>query len=422
MKKNSLTTTVLMAAVSVALLIYFVFQGIAYFTDPLSTTLAYTYRVEDSISLSGYVVRQERVLENEQTELMEHLRQEGERVSKGGMIAAVYADQATLDARREIESLTAQLQQLQFAREAQVGVEVSQKLDQQIRQNILNYQSALTAGDLSDARRHGDQLRFQVLKRDYTGVGVEDLTGQIQEVETQLKTLKSQTSGSIRRIKAPVAGVYSAVVDGYETVLQPELLAQMTPVELASVKPDSAVKSNVGKLLLGKEWYYTAAISTENLEKLQKESRGQPMKLRFTKSVGLDLDVEIFSVGPEENGRCVVTFVGDQYLPQLTLLRQQSAQVIFGFTEGIRVPEASIRVKTGVKTEEDGTETEISTVGVYCVVGMEAQFKPVEVLYTGEDFSLVKANHPPDREKLRLRPGDEVIVAARDLFNGKVVG
>ena len=73
------------------------------------------------------------------------------------------------------------------------------------------------------------------------------------------------------------------------------------------------------------------------------------------------------------------------------------------------------------QTQEDDTTVETKTIGVYCVVGMEARFKPVEILYSGEGFALVKANQPADKETLRLRPGDEVILSARDLYNGKVV-
>ena len=51
-----------------------------------------------------------------------------------------------------------------------------------------------------------------------------------------------------------------------------------------------------------------------------------------------------------------------------------------------------------------------------------AWFKPVEVLYNGNGFLLVRANAPEDRENLRLRPGDEIIITANDLYDGKVVG
>ena len=57
-----------------------------------------------------------------------------------------------------------------------------------------------------------------------------------------------------------------------------------------------------------------------------------------------------------------------------------------------------------------------------CVMGREAAFKPVSVLYSNENFALVKAEISSNQELLRLRPGDEVIVKAYDLYDGKVVG
>ena len=62
MKNNSFATKAIMTAVTLALLAYFGLQGYRYFADPLTTTLAYSYQVEESVSLSGYVVRREQVL------------------------------------------------------------------------------------------------------------------------------------------------------------------------------------------------------------------------------------------------------------------------------------------------------------------------------------------------------------------------
>ena len=46
----------------------------------------------------------------------------------------------------------------------------------------------------------------------------------------------------------------------------------------------------------------------------------------------------------------------------------------------------------------------------------------MSVLYSNENFALVKAEISSNQELLRLRPGDEVIVKAYDLYDGKVVG
>ena len=410
-----------MAAITLAVLAYFGVQAVRYFQDPISTTLVCPYAVEESISLSGYVVRQERVLSNEDTGLLQLLRDEGERVSAGGTVAAVYADQASLDLQNQIADLTSRIEQLQYAQEAELGMEVTQRLDAQISQSILNYRAALTAGQLREAEDEGDSLRSQILKRDYSVSGTGDLDTQLQELQAQRQELQSQAAGSVRRISAPEAGLYSAVVDGYETVLTPETLTDLTPSALEAVSADPAVASNVGKLVLGEDWYYAAAVSAEEAQALQEAQEDGELLLRFTQGAGTDLPVTLAEVGPEENGRAVVVLTGDTHLAELTLLRQQSAQVIFSAAEGLRIPRAALRVVTRTEEQEDGTVTETTVTGVYCVSGREAAFKPVEVLYSNENFALVAADITADQELRRLRAGDEVIVSARDLYDGKVL-
>lgn len=418
MKNDSLGTKILLAVITLAVAVYFGVQAVEYFRDPLSTTLAYAYTVEESENLSGYVVREERVLSGESSGLLQLMREEGERVSAGGVVATVFADQASLDRQMEISSLNSRIEQLQYAQEAALGVEVTQKLDVQISQKIVDYRAALTADNFQDAEKEGSTLRSQVLKRDYSVSGTEDLDAQIQELQAQRKSLQSQAAGSVRRITAPEAGLYSAEVDGYETVLTPESLSELTPSALQSVQADASVSSNVGKLVLGDSWYYAAILPAQTAEELKTSS----LTLRFAKGVDQDLPVTLAFTGPEENGQVVAVFQGDTYLSQLTLLRQQSAQVITDQYEGIRIPREAIRIVTQTVENEDGTTQETQTTGVYCVVGREAAFKPVKIVYTSENFALVQADITSDQELLRLRPGDEVIVSAKDLYDGKIVG
>ena len=419
MKNSSFATKCLLLAVTLGVLAYFGIQGLDYLSDPLTTTLAYNYQVEEGTDLSGYVVREERVLADDAGGLLRLQRSEGERVSAGGTVALVYADQTSLDRQQEIDELTGRIDQLQFAQEASVGSEVLLKLDAQIMRSLLAYRSELAAGRLDNAEEHETELRSLVLKRDYTNSDSEDLSGQIAELQGRLKELKAQAASSVRRVTAPVSGLYSAVVDGYETVLTPDALADMTPSQLNAVKADETVASQTGKLILGDCWYYAVTMSADQAEALR--DAGGSMTLRFAKGVEQDQTVTLYAVGPEEQGRVVVTFRGEYNLAQLTLLRRQSAQLIWRTVAGIRVPNEALRA-ANTKVDQEGNRTTVESLGVYCVVGMEARFKPVEVLYSGDGFVLVRSTAASDQESLRLRPGDEIIISAKDLYDGKVVG
>ena len=419
MKNSSFGTKCLLLAVTLGVLAYFGIQGLQYLGDPLTTTLAYNYQVEEGMDLSGYVVRREQVLADEASGLLRLQRSEGEKVGAGGTVALVYADQASLDRQREIDELSGRIEQLQFAQEASLGSEVSLKLDAQIMRSLLDYRAELAAGRLDNAEEHETELKSLVLKRDYTYSDTEDLSGQIAELQSQLKELKAQAASSVRAVKAPVSGVYSAVVDGYETVLTPGLLADMTPSQLNALQADETLTSQTGKLILGDSWYYAVTMSADQAKALR--DSGGTMTLRFAKGVEQDQTVTLYAVGPEEQGRVVVTFRGEYNMAQVTLLRRQSGQLIWRTVAGIRVPNEALRA-ANTKVDQEGNRTTVESLGVYCVVGMEARFKPVEVLYSGDGFVLVRSTAASDQESLRLRPGDEIIISAKDLYDGKVVG
>lgn len=425
MKNKTLGMKILLAVVTLGVLGYFAIQAVRYFGDPLTTTLAYPYEVQMTTALSGYVVREEMVLPDDTSGLLQLQRAEGERVSAGGVIAVAYADQATLDRQQEIQSLETQIEQLQYAADAALGAEVSLRLDTQILQDIIDYRTALAADRLDQAEDCGQSLRSLVLKRDYTYSDTTDFSAQVAELQSQLNQLRSQTGASTRRITAPQAGLYSAVVDGYETVLTPQALETLTPSQFSELEPDTSVSSTVGKLILGDTWYYAAVMDQEEAQLLQESGS---LQLRFAKGIGQDLDVSLTRVSEPEDGQVVAVFRGNTYLSELTLLRRQSAEVIRETESGIRVPIEAVRLVEETVTGEDGTETTVSRTGVYCIVGLEARFKPVDVVYQNEEFALVRSSlegadgMTTAQEEIRLREGDEVIVTARDLYDGKIIG
>lgn len=335
-----------MAALFLCVVLYFGVQAFEYLEDPLTTVLAYRYEVEQTVDLSGFVVREERVLPDEGGGLLRIQRAEGERVAAGGTVASIYADQASLDRQAEIDSLESRVEQLQYAQDLALAAETTRKLDAQIVQNLMEYRRFLAADRLYDAESAALELRALVLKRDYSDAGNGDIALQLQELGAQLLALRSQSEGSVRRVTVPEAGLYSTEVDGFETVLTPAMLEDLTPSALSSLTADPAAASRVGKLVLGGEWYYAAVMPSDAAMALQQNEGA--LLLRFSKGVDRDLPVTLHSVGPRENGRVVAVFRGNAYLQELTLLRQQRAQIITGTLEGIRIPRECLRAERAV--------------------------------------------------------------------------
>lgn len=392
-----------------AVLAYFGVQGYRYLVDPETTTLVYRYRSEQSIAVRGYVVRNEKVVDCGET-LIELAHAEGERVGAGDTLATIYHSADALKATQELETLRTQKEQLTYAISAANDAETALKLDSDIRDGIIALRTAFEAGSYTSLDSLADSLRTTVLKREYAYSGSNDLSARLDSLNAQIQSVSAAVSGGTTRIRASIAGTYSAVADGYETVLTEEALETMTPSTLAAVQPEE-VSTTVGKLIEGSSWYFAAAISEADAAALKV---GQKLTLRMASGVDFDLPVTLLRVSDAENGKRLIVTESSKYLPYVTLLREQNAELIIAEYEGLRIPKNALRV------DENGAS------GVYCLVGRTAYFKPVTIVYQGSDYCLVEPGEIDAATESQislytLRPNDEVIISAGELYNGKVV-
>ena len=409
MKSTSLSTKLITILLLLAVAAYFGVQGYRYATDPETTAIVYRYRSEQSIAVRGYVARTEQIVDCGET-LIELKHSEGERVGAGDTVATVYRSADALKATQELETLRAQAEQLTYARSAANDAETALKLDSDIREQIIAVRAAFESGSYSALDTLGDRLRTTVLKREYAYSGSEDLSARLDELNAQIGALSAAVSGGTTRITAPVSGAYSAVADGYESVLTPEALETMTPSALAAVTPQS-VSTTVGKLCEGNRWYFAANVNEADAAAFKE---GQRLTLRMASGVDFDLPVTVTRVSAAENGKCLIVTESDQYLSYVTLLREQNAELILEEYEGLRIPKNALRV------DENGES------GVYCRVGRVAYFKPVRIVYQGSDYCLVEPGELSVTAESQialftLRANDEVIISAGELYNGKVV-
>ena len=402
MRKTSPLMKILPIAVLAAVLFYFAVQLYNYLSDPVSTTLVTEGQAEDTIALNGWLLRDEEVLPA-QSGTLSRERQEGDRVDVGQVLATVYADDGALQTVSQIETLELQLQQLQFALTSYLDPDAALKLDTSITGDILTLRQTLTGGDYTAADSDIAQLKAAVLKRDHPYTSQEEIETEIKAVEGQISSLKASLSGAAT-VTAKAAGTYSAVCDGYETVLTTAFLEDVTPGKLARLQP-AGTESSMGKLIYGDTWYYVVSLPEEQAAQLKALGT---VTLRFAKGFDQNLRMQVANVSAAENGQAAVTLSCRKYLAQTTLLRHQAADVILRTYEGLRVPSNALRVS------EEGVT------GVYCLDGVTAAFRPVTVLYQGQGYALVR---PADgaADTRTLRAGDEVIASAGALHDGKVI-
>lgn len=412
MKQGTLVTRVVILTLFAAVLAYLgftVWQGLS---EPYQLVTTYTYQMDDGLALDGVVVRRETVIEG-RSDLSEILPQEGEKVASGAAVALVYQNATAMQDRREAKELRLQLEQLNYAMRRNDSLGDANKLDSQLVTTLAELKTSASNGELSGLEEQGLDLRSLVLKR--TG----DLTTNAQSlsalqqaaagVEARLKALNNSSGQLTRYVTVDQSGIFSGLADGYEERLYPDMLDGLTVGQLDQLLQSGteASQTAIGKLITGSTWYFATSVDDASAKRLEE---GKKYTLAFTGDFGKEVSMKLERLGSSEGGRRMAVFSSDRYLSQVTLTRMCTATLIFERFSGVRVPNKALRVRTN----DDGT----TTLGVYTLVGRQAEFKSVEIVREGEDFYLLRGTAT---NRKVLRPGDTVILSNQELYNGKVI-
>lgn len=386
----------------VALLFYAGYMALNYFRNPLSTILAVEVSVSEGRSVEGWVVREEQLLTSSSAITVPE-RSEGEKVGAGQVVAMGYNDADAQTRQDQIESLSAQLEQLNYATTVAAEAGDTTSLDDAVFQQLTAWAKLTASQSLSESVEVSTALKGLILRHGADDGALTVLNSQIAQLQSQLTALEAQAVGDTTSINAPVSGYFSGDVDGYEQVLTPELLSTLSIAQLESLEPAAIDRNAFGRLITSSRWYYVAAVPTESLEELE---AGDTVTVQFAISGSESLPMQVDHLGDDENGRSLLVLSSESSLQSVTLLRRQQADIILRFHHGLRVPKEAIR------TDESGNT------GVYILETTSAQWKPVTLLYDDGDSYVVALDKSVTDN---LWPGDEIIVNAKELYDGKVV-
>lgn len=419
MKENTLINKVIIGVICLAVILYFAVYLALGFRNDLVTTTAYSYSVDVGTQASALLVRQEQVLSTS-GQYVDILLDEGEKVAKGGKIALIHASQDSLDSRQTIQALEAEIQQLEYSLSTGTQTTNSSRLDEEVLSSMVAIRSLTSTGDLSTLEDSSLHLRTMVFQRDYVygNTQAANQIGQlIQDKQKELDALNASLSQASQTITAPTSGYFSGEVDGFESLVTPQMLSSLTISQLSDLlsQEPAADQTALGKVVTDSTWYLAALIDQESVSGLLE---GKSYQIAFSHdyygTISMDLERLV-----SENGQTMAIFSTDTHISDTTLLRTQTVDIISQQLEGIRIPRQALRVLTETVTDENGNESQVNSYGVFTVVGTQAEWQEVKVLHSDDSFYLVE---PVDETaSSRLRAGDEIILNSTQVSDGMVV-
>jgi len=423
MKQGKSVITLVMVVLALALCVYFGFYVFDTFNDPYTTTHTYAYTHSESTQANGVLIRAEEVLTG-QSGIVELQCGEGDKLAARQTVAYVYQSAQAQQDSVLLEALAEEIAVLETVLSSGVGVDSTARLDEEILQSVVELRAVTARQDFSELKELTRDVKASVLQRSYTygeDLTAAELKARLQQLRSDYNSQNSQAAGTYSRVRASRPGVFSTLVDGFEGELTPETAKTLTPSVLEGYLGRDADRvddpSVVGKLITDNRWYFAANLPWEVLEDMR---LGSMATMRFTGDFDQDVEMRLDYISPAEGDVATAVFSTDRYLGQTTLLRFQSAELIFNTYSGLRIPKQALHMEKYTTTDEQtGEVTEHQMLGVYILIAGRAEFKQVSVVTESQDFYVV--NSVKDTAADALRAGDEIIVRAVGLYDGKLM-
>ncbi len=403
MKQGRHYTNLILWILLAAIVVYFGYSVISSLYEPLTTVTAVEYEAGAGYYTTGFVVRDEAVIQSGYG-ITVLSAAEGEHVSSGASIATGYLTDGAQQRQSRIADLRSQLEQLNFAYQYSANAADQAALDGEIKTSLAAMSRYIGRRDMNSAADLSPELKGLVLRRSSDDTDPDALQLQIDALQQELDSLLSQAENDTKAVRVSAAGYFSGVVDGYETVLTPDKLDTLSVPDYQSLQPAAVADGAIGKLIHGDTWYYVTAVPADEARDVK---AGDSVQVTFARDFYEKIDMRVERVGASEAGLRMLVLSCSRYMQNVTLLREQSADVIFASYPGLRVPKDAVRV------DENGQP------GVYVLESAVARWKPITILHDNGESYVVEL----DKTKTtNLWPGDEVIVNAKNLYDGKVVG
>ncbi len=424
-------TSRIIVGVTIALMLVFIvfifvttnFMG----SDGIITEVTYKGVAYDTISTTGFVIRDEEYIRNDSNGVLVYQVSNGEKVTADGTIATIYGEESdAVNYQRlcEIEEELEELNQLNTVMgSSNVGLDsVNNRLDQKL-ESFIECVNKREFNDISSAEK--DLLSAIYRKQTITG-DQKNFDDKIAELEAEKESIENSFNDSIGTIKTENSGYFVSSLDGYEKSFPVDDMSQIKDSDIKDMKPEQVNEEKyVGKIIKGVNWYIACPITNEEAVAINHNNSSISLKIPYATSDSMP--VKVVSVNQFSNEEKAVVILQCNYMnPALTQIRNEAVEIQLNTYEGLKISKKALHddYVEAVVTDEDGKETEkeVKVQGVYVKYGSQLIFKQVFIIYSGEDY-VICSEEPGDELVYgsTLELYDEVVVEGDDLYDGKLI-
>lgn len=355
---------------------------------------------EEKVATSGYIIRDESVINAPESGIVSFRTDNGKRVSKGSPVAVIYSGDVNDEVKNELTSIYQRISEIE-------GSSIEKNLlagdvvgsDTQVKNDVEMITRAVYSGNVSSVVQYKDDIiriiRTNTAEEEQVQTTLEKLQARKQELENSI-------SGKTTYIYADMAGVMSSQLDGAEDYFKISNLENISIQylkdcpDINSYGPDIVEKGEPClKIVNNYEWFYATEVDEVWVEGVK---TGNKVNLRFTDISDDTVEGTVYSISQPVDGRVALVIKSRSMFNGMYTSRALNAEVIKRTYKGFKVS------KDAVHIDENGN--------YYVYVNTEGanRRRDVTILYADDAYVIIKEDNAATNNILLY---DEVVVSGK---------
>ena len=397
---------------AVFLLVYVGYQIFLVLYSNVTVETVSAYSVYDTVETQAIAIRNETQVEADVgNNYLFYTLQNGNRVSKNGAVAQLYADEETAGLQEQLVLLDEEIALLESAQaladSEYAGLEA---IEQQLTKKIRDLAVYANGQNTEELRSIHAQLLSLMNKRQVIVGSIDDFSNKLEQLRNERTNLAGRITPPVGTVNAPRSGYFVDRADGFETYfsVNDDDIAALTAEEVQAALAATPTVSSacVGKVVAEYDWYLACSIAGEKAARLEV---GDSLNIRLPFVTAEIIPTKVLAVNQSANNQSSLILKCSLMSEELSDIRIESVQLLMEEYSGMRLPDKALHFDENNRS------------GAYVRMGTTVTFRYVDILYHNEKDKYSICAIPNAADKTYVQLYDDVIIEGKDLYDGKVV-
>ena len=384
-----------------------------------TTEMAEIGEIQNTLKVNGFVVRNEEIIhaDHDLKSCVKYLFNDGEKVSKNGVLAQFYDSDSNAKFGYKIDSLNKEIELLEKLNSSKYNYSQSiNAVNSKINDEIQNLRTYLNDSDVKSSIESRNNILYLLNEKQIILGKNVDFEDKIQDLKNKKEKLTSQDYSIISEIKSPTSGDFISHIDNFENKFNYKNLKfeDFTGFNPENVTPESSEGDEIGKIIKSPTWYIVSKIG-ENEAKRTHE--GSEVKisvdgLNFIKNIPGKVEM-VKKDFDEENYTLIISC---EYMNKdLASIRNEEFRITSESYSGLIIN------RDAVHEDPESNDNSERKFGVYVTMGNYLKFKKINPVFWSDKEVVCSYTPTEEADNNYLQLGDLVITEGTDLYSGKKI-